>query len=301
MSGAGIVAVDGLARAGAIVYWSLRGTLEVGALADAWAAADLPEELLLGAPTPDAALSRAVRTLATPRTLVRPLEGRKGYALVQERTKGEGLEHVVLISVRLDGAGRPQFLLHEHGNWLSLARDTFGDTASLKRAQAITAAYDKALGECAAEDVGGWLVRIALRHLDGVGLRDAGGFYYVPPGQVHVWERVKLAVKAVSEHKLAQIDALRTDDVVDAVLDAVEAEAAATVERTFAELADDMGTRALRTRVRQAEDVLAKVGRYEGLLGVRLEKIRERVGECQAAVSAALLRAEAGTDTARAA
>lgn len=297
MRGAGIVAVEGLTRAGAVVYWSLRGTLEVGALADAWAAAELPEDLLLGAPTPDAALSRAVRTLATPRTLVRPLDKRKGYAVVRERAVGDDVDHIVVFSARLDAAGRPEFQL-PGGSWARLGSVAFGDTGALKQIQAVQAAYDQALGECAPEDVGGWLVRLAYKYLDGVCLKDTGGLYYVPPASVPGWEKVKLAVKAVSSHKLAQIDALRTDDVVDAVLDAVEAEAAATVERTFAELADDMGARALRTRVRQAEDVLAKVGRYEGLLGVRLEKIRERVGECQAAVSAALLRAEAGEEKA---
>jgi len=288
---------DGV-RAGAVVYWSLRGSLDVSALTQVWEDAELPPEILLHPPSPDAALSRAVRTLASPRTLVRPLEGRKGYALVHERAKGDDLEHVVGLSVRLDAVGRLQFLCHKHGNWLSLGRDTFGDTAALKQAQAVQAAYDQALGEAAPEDVGGWLVRIALKYLDGVGLRDAGGFYYIPPAHVASWESVKRAVRAVSSHKLQQIDAMRSEDVVDAVLDAVDEEAQVFVEKTFSELADEMGVRALRTRVKRAEQVEAKVRRYEGLLGMRLEKLRERVGECQAAVAAAILRAEAETEAA---
>lgn len=289
---------DGV-RAGAVVYWSLRGSLDVAALTQVWEDAELPLEILLHPPSPDAALSRAVRTLASPRTLVRPLEGRNGYAVVQERAAKDGVLHSTEFSVRQTVAGRLEFLVPGY-SWMSTGgvQGSVAEAAVCRRAHSVQIAYEKALGEAAPEDVGGWLVRLALKYLDGVGLRDAGGFYYIPPAHVASWESVKRAVRAVSNHKLQQIDAMRSEDVVDAVLDAVDEEAQVFVEKTFSELADEMGVRALRTRIARAEQVEAKVRRYEGLLGVRLEKLRERVGECQAAVAAAILRAEAETEAA---
>jgi hypothetical protein len=232
-----------------------------------------------------------VREQQRGRTLVRPLAGKKGYAVVRERAEGDDLTHAVDLNVKLDAVGRPLFQT-PGGAW------SRPDACAHPLAPVVAEAYERHLQECAAEDVGPWLVRL-VAFVDGVSLRDSGGIYYVPPAHVKVWEDVCAAVSAVSLHRTFRIPAMRAEDTVAAVLDAVEQEAAREFDQMMEEVGkENLGERALAARYSQVENVEAKVGRYEAMLGTKLGSFRERLEELRAALAAASLKAESASSEA---
>lgn len=282
-----VVVTENLKGSGEVAYWRLHGALDVARLREQWEAADLPERLLPQLPGPATALSRAVREQQKGRTLVRPLEGKKGYAVVSERAAGDDLKHAVELRVRLDAVGRLQFASGASATW---AR---ADACGNPLAGAIAAAYERHVSQCAAEDVGPWMVRL-VSYVDGVGLREGGGIYYVPPFTRGTWGDIVACIQAVSEHRVFSIPAMRAEETMAAVLDAIEHEARAEFDGVMQAIGEEgVGVRALANRHAHVEGVEAKVGRYEELLGVRLDSMRERLTELRAALAAATLKAEA--------
>lgn len=291
MTSHGIIATDNLPTAGAIVYWRLEGALDVERLRAAWEAAGLPAELLPDTPPTTTALARAVRERQGGRVLVRPLEGKGGYAVVHERARGDDLSHSVQLSVKLDPTGRLLFQ-QPGGGWVRAA--ALPNTGAAE----IAGAYERHLMECAAEDVGTWLVRLVTKFVDGVGLRDTGGIYYVPPAHVAVWDLIAGCVREVSAHRTFRIPAVRSSEAVQAVLDAVEQEARREFDGMMEEAKGALGERAINARYDRVEDVERKVARYEEMLGQRLDSFRERAEELRAALAVAMLKAEAAAERA---
>lgn len=274
-SGASIMATEALPMAGALVYWRLEGSLDPQELEVLWAKAELPAGLLPAPPAPSTALQRAMKGLTSKRTLVRPLDGRGALALVAERADKDDLEHHVTLKVRLDAANRPIFEPAEH-----------------KLAPMIREEYDRQLDLCSAQDIGTWLC-VVVRKFDGVGLREGGGFYYIPADQLARWDAAVAAIRRISAHQLFQIPAMRSDEAVAAILDALEQEATTEAKRMEDELASaTLGGRALTGRVSHCEAVEAKIGRYEALLGGSLETLRARLETLRGALAVAAIQAD---------
>jgi hypothetical protein len=269
-----IVATEEIAGAGALTYWTLSGELDPAALAEGWEDAGLEESKLPSPPSSTVALSRAVREQQSRHRLVR--KTRDGYAIVNEKVAGNDLDYGVELHVSLDAAGR-----------------VTGTPAEHIAIEQVRSDYDHHLGVCTAEDIGAWLCRLVREH-DGVALRDTGGFYYVPPTRLEAWKQATRLLGAVSTHKVYLVPAMRSEDAVEAILAAVQGEAEAEAAQVEKELEGaSLGERALSTRESRLHEVEAKVGRYEALLGVTLERFRERLKVLQAGVSAAMLRAMA--------
>lgn len=271
-----IYATEETRGAGGLTYWSLSGDVSPQALAAVWGTHNLPEEKLPEPPSATVAFSRAVKEQQGKRRLVRRTS--RGYAIVNERLvdkdEDQPLEYQVELEVWLNAAGQVEADYH------------------CEVATQIRTAYEHHLENCSAEDIGSWLCRL-VRGADGVSLRDSGGFYFVPPDRLEAWRSVMSALSAVSAHHVYIIPAMRSEDAVAAILAAVQAEATAEADIVEADLAGELGVRALNTRDGRLADVEAKVGRYEALLGVTLEALREKLGALRAGVSAALLRAMA--------
>lgn len=283
MSIEALLAVQEQGGAGCLTYWSLSGGLDPLDLAVTWAEAGLPAERLPELPAPTTALRRAVNHVATGRrVLVRPLEEKGSHAIVLERStkvekEGEvdaeaatpeikqSLAHEVVARVKLDVANRVVL-----------------DPPTSPYGPEIRASFERTSGECSASEIGGWLVD-EVAALDGVALRETGGFYYLPPGSVAEWARISEAVKRVSGHRIFTIPALRSKDAVEAVLAAIEAEATAEASKLSDEIDAHLsgeaalGERALATRSERCEKVSKKLARYEELLGAHSEKLRERL------------------------
>lgn len=278
MKSSDIVALDVTNGAGALVYWRLDGNLDPAELALPWARAGLDEKFLPATPAPSTALSRAMRELSARRSMVRPLDQRGAHALVHERAEGDELTYSVALRSHLDPAGRPVF-----------------DPADHPLAGRLRVDYEYQLTVCSSEDVASWLVRLA-RRLDGLALRDTGGFYYLPPDRIEEWAKATRALRAVSSHQTFMIPAMRSVDAVSAILDALENEAQAEAETMESELlaginGKSLGERALTGRVARCESMERKVSRYEGLLGTKLDALRGRLESLRANLAAAALAA----------
>lgn len=283
----GYVATEQQDGAGVLTYWRLSGTASVEDVAEAWADEGVslvaPE-----APTDHLALRRATMELHERRRLVRPLGRREGFAVVEERALrevafGEGgaevegpetLSYSVELKTGLAANGQ-----------LTIEPETHPD------AQTITTAFSRHRRTLATTDIGSWLVR-AVSKLDGVAMRDSGGFYYLPPKALPQWEGVCKALSFCSGHRVFRIPVMRTQEAVEAILDGVLSEATQEAARVESDLSEGLGVRAIQARKGEINALRSKVSRYEELLGASLSKLTERLDTLHAGILAAELAAE---------
>lgn len=280
----GVVAVDQhVPSAGAIVWWRLSGHVSYEALKTAWDAAGLEEKDLLSPCSNTVALRRAAISIREKRMLVRPLGRREGFAIVREKLVAEAkeLDHDVLCKVTLDQVGRPKI-------------ETVGDPNDQTRKieAEVKAAFDRSLNELDCEDFSSWLVRM-MPKMDAVSLRDTGGVYFVPPATQDRLGKVAGVLREVTGHIINRVPAMRGDDAVSAILDAVEQEATQESERMEKDIeAATLGERGFENRIGQCDEVESKVTRYEELLGRKLDSIRERLETLRANLTVAMLKAQ---------
>lgn len=281
MSESKIMIVPGLpdGATGLVVLWRLSGEVDLEKLAAAWLAAGLDEKLLPKPASPVVALHRAVVELQTRHQLVRKIEGeRAGWAVVEERQDGNGMEaqlnYNVTTRVRLVGdedAEQLEFLPPD------------GPLVGEVRTE-----YERARRQLSQQDVSVWLVR-RVEELRAVALRDTGGIYFVPRDAVDRWRAMCGALARASQNRVLDLPALRDDEAVAFVLDALarESERAATEMEKELETGD-LGERALRTRTARCGQMEQKLRQYEDLLGVQLDGMRSRIEQLQARMTAAM-------------
>lgn len=258
--------------AGGIVWWRLSGDVMLDELRAEWTARGLPDGLLPTPPGPQAALTRAVAAHRSKRTLARPLANRAGHALVHERLSvDDDLEYSTGLRVKLDGLGRPAFEPTTH----PLVPD-------------IRRSYERHLDTLSTHDIGAWLVRLVL-HVDGIRLKDTGGVYFVPYQRVAEWGAMTQAIHATSAHRVNEVPALRAEDAVNSILDALSAEASTVADALESELASGLTPRVAGNRVRRCELTVAKVSRYETLLGAKADDLHARLEALRAQLCVAAI------------
>jgi len=285
-----LIAVKDHESAGAITYWRLSGPVALDVLRRAWLNEGLDEELLPAAPEPEIALRRAVNAQAGRRRLVRPLSRRGAWVIqdedIVESNGRQTARHTDVCVIRwTDAPGQP-FSIES-------ADAPFGVYTQVH--DAVIAEYQSALGQLDQHDVSAWLVERASA-LDATGLRDTGGIYFVPQPGVATWRKMiaALTVATGDTHKVFRIAALRDQDAVAAILDAITQEASQEIVK-FQEVINsgEVGARGLRARGKDCENVLAKVERYENLVGSRLDGLRANIEAMQASIAAAVMIAQA--------
>lgn len=275
---------------GCICWWRLSESTAYSSLRDAWSAEGLEDEDLPKPPSPAVALRRAMHALRDDaRFLVRPLGHGRGFALVRESVTDGKLSHLTFLSAALNKVGQ---LVVTAENL-----DPMGEGYQRRAAQLQTA-FDVQQDALSTEDVSAWLTRY-MPKLDAVGLRDTGGVYFVPQGSVNQLEQVGRAFRVASAHLIHRVPAMRSQDAVAAILDALEQEASNEAQRMEGELTEDtLGERGLRNRVNQCDALEQKLTRYEELLDGSLGGIRGRLAELRAGLAAAALLAMASEDSA---
>ena len=279
-----IMAVPEMAQAGAgaITYWRLSSKpVEHAALVAAWAQARLPVGLLLSTPEPATALRRTVADLRGARRLVRSVRGT--HVIVDETPNAKtverpsDVEYTPQATVSLDKVGRV-VVAPAHKTVL---RDE------------IAAQYERMLGLLLDSDFSSWFATKLIPFVQGVSLRPSGGMYFVPRAQVETWTRIVDAIRAVSDHRVFSIPAMESTEAVAAIVDAIQQEATAEADDIAKDLnAGKLGTDALDTRVDRTKAMAAKVERYETLLGVKLDEMRDRLTELHAQLTVAAAKAE---------
>ncbi len=273
---------------GRVVSWRLdRSTVDHQRMVDAWVAAGLPRSLVPATPEPETALRRAMSELRKPHLLIKLHQG--VYVLSDERVRKEGVDYASDVSytphttVRLTKVG-------------SIKVDPHQDDIFRK----VNDAYLASLGELASTDFTAWLAKVLVPYCGGVSLRGGGGFYFIPRANVPTWMQIRNAIKAASAHKIYAIPAMQSDECVEQVLDAIEAEAAseatALEEKLFPDEAGkappDLGIRALASLGDTAKAIEGKVQRYESMLGTKLTSFAEKLAAIRQALTVATLKAE---------
>lgn len=289
----GIIATNASENSGAIVWWSLKGLLDLDKLREAWVSKGLDEAMLPIPPSPKVALHRAVHSLRG-RNVVTTLnkgEGRGGYAITEVAEEGDAdrvddLKFSTWLKVYLNKVGTLSFTFNT---------DREEPTHTI---EGISGAYKSALCSIDTADASNWLCKIA-ELCDAVTLKVTGGLYFIPRHRLDKWEAVLECVRAASAHSLASIPAIPCDEVVGAVLSGIEAEMDATVaEMDKALETDDLGTRALKSRIGTVQLTEQKLSRYETLLEVKLDSLRSKLQGMQASLTVAIVKAEADQDAA---
>jgi hypothetical protein len=271
--------------AGRIVFWTNSGDVTVDAfskaLIEAGSFAVAPD-----APSALVALHRAVENVAkTLGHLDVHHKGRGEWAIVSNPREvddlqtGKALVYAVRVSAKVVYTG-------DDKNRVASIEVSEGEGAQL-----IRDAFDAAKGLLAPSDIGSWLCE-KLTKLDAVPLRGSGGVYFLPHPSVVKCEKITSAIKASTRHTVSAIPAMRTADAIDAILQAVTADTQATCDKIAADVADgSLGAKALASREKVAAELLERSERYEGILGKRLDALRDAIGLTRAAVATALLAA----------
>lgn len=158
----------------------------------------------------------------------------------------------------------------------------------------VAASFKTMVEEAVVHETSAWFSRVHQRVLDGTRLRDNGGIYFVPSPRRPEWAVFWDAIKAAGgRHVVYGVDAMPTEDTVRAVLDAVTRDA----ERVIAEVAPkfdspegltERGARAVEDKL---ADALARLERYDGILGDRLEALRDRLGNTRGLIGVTRMRA----------
>ena len=261
-------------EAGGIVWWKLSGDVDVNELTGAWLDAGLDADWLPSPPSMACVLTRGIKELSDKRTLVRPLSGSKGWALVEETPRGDDLDYTILLRAVVD-----------QNDGLTI-EPSYGE-----RHDELRAAVRRNYGKLQHSDIGGWFTSL-LTKLDAVALRDSGGIYFIPRHSLADWRKIVTVFSAVSQHTVFVVPAMPVDETIDAVLDAVSSEATAEVELMMQQLSlGNLGDRALQSRINKADKIEQKLARYEALLGKRLDGVRGKLTEVRGTAAAAMMMA----------
>ena len=133
-------------------------------------------------------------------------------------------------------------------------------------------------------------VRVAAM-LDAVGMRSGGGLNYVPPHALGTLGRVKAAFETVG-CRVSTLPASTSGDVVRDVLASLQADSATMIARCESELIEsELGPRACQGRANDCDAHLAKLEKYESLLGANLQGIRDQIESLSSDYTAAALEA----------
>ena len=272
---------------GAVVYWTMAGLVDAGVLEMMWDEAGLDARLLATGASPATALKRAMKEYADSRTgeSVRPIylqdgeEGEEGYVVVKETYDGKGRPtYTNVLEVKLV-AGEP----------------AIPDGADDEAEVAVRQEFRRNLGRLNASDMGTWLVRL-LGGVKALRLRESGGFYFVPREYVATWGAYVAAIQqAAPRARLYSFPALRCDEAVAGILDALKAEADELCEDFSVELeAGKLTERKAKGRRKSVKEMHEKLKLYEGILGQSLTGIRADLDDIEARLVAEVLSAEDG-------
>ena len=259
--------------AGAIVWWRLEGTADHTRLCDALLAIGIVEDDLPKLPTPAACLRRAVDAFEVKyRTFARKHPKEDKWVLWDEyvNTMGDVL-HGQIAAAHLDAEG------------LRISSNT------LEQEEFLRASFASERTLIHAVDISGWLVR-RMTQFTAVALRPSGGIYFLPQPSVYGYHRISQALAQVTAHKLYEVPALRSEEAVQAILDALRIEAQDELTAiTTAMQAGTLGKRAIENRQEACNALLGKVRTYEALLGVALAEIPAAIQQLEASLTLAAL------------
>jgi hypothetical protein len=283
------MAGDNEGAVGAIVYWGGLAPTPLSRLAEAWQAQGLDPDLLPKRTTPAKALGVAMKELATKRLLVRPLDQRGAFALVEEHVY-ETLDPTYTTLLKATAS-----------NSLGVTCRTGYEALGERLAHE----YEIALDLVPVTDMGGF-VTDSVKMLHATALRPSGGIYFVPRQYTELLGKIALAISTACPNMMVhRIPAMHAKDAIDAISAAIRAEAdteLSAMETEIREFYDSqqttIGKRALRGRLGMLESLSGKLSTYESLLSTRLDELRDRMSALGVNIARGIVALEAEADEA---
>lgn len=296
------------------VGWA--GTVSVDRFHDALRNAGVPEDLWPSEPTPNKCLERAVKDLAEDRrTLVRPLPKSKGWSLVYEDASELDLgdnnnfisstdghkAHTVSLTARVKKVNDTPYV--ECTPW--------DHPLATKLSQ--TFASWQGVFKCS-QDLSMWFSQTIVPWCQGVATRARGGSYYIVKGEpLTNMRKIEAALQEVSSSfesvryvgntpiALTTIESggrillkpeVASTVAVEILLENFISECDRVCDDVGAKLEDSsLGHRALNTQAKVANAQAEKVKLVERLLDVKLDELRDRLGELESDAGVAALAA----------
>lgn len=253
---------------GSVLFWTLSKDSVRQSIIDGWNAVG-PEwgKLAPKERTPEACLRDALDD-RFPKALIRPLEKKDGFAVLQEVRYRDDVQTACTHAVAFTTNGD-----------IDIRR---GFTSQLELE--LTEAYKRQRSILKPSQVASSLVAI-LAHLNAVVLRPTGGVYWLPDSSLGIWQQLADVVQVAGvggRNAVYRITHTFDAESVRAVRDAVLAEADREAAEIIKEVdSGELGERALRARADQADRLKEKVQEYERILNESLgtaTEIAERAG-----------------------
>ena len=266
---------------GAVSFWSLseytsQATLKQG-LESLGLAKFVPAER-----TNTAVLFEALGILfPTNKHIIRPLEDRDGFVVVEEARGKHDNTYKTELSARIDDQDN-----------ISITPWTFAIQA------AINEQFEKQRGLLRATAVTSVLTTY-IGSLGGTRLRPNGAIYWLADGKLGQWQSVARVVEAASAGGKSAVYLIRHQmdaDAIRAVRDAIVAEVTVASAKIKEDIEGGLGERALEHRKEQALELREKIVEYEQLLGIGLQSLRDTIEEAtQSATLAAIMESAASS------
>jgi hypothetical protein len=270
---------------GAIHYWSLADGTDLESLREGFTEAGLAQ-CIPDAMSDVAALRRGLQGVYQGRTHKvekLPGENRKGFAVGRLIESDDGTElewnqeNLIRLVYPASAGGAPRLLIQR------------GSEADK---YAIQLSFDHEKKKVPAQALGQMLVR-AVESLGGISLRPKGGFYWLDEADQERWSIVASTVEEVNpRNEMFALKVTTHPDTVDAVCKAVIHQVESRLDTLVDDLGktgeDALGTKALETRRRLAEELDEFAERYESLFNVTFQKLRERADEVAATTLVAI-------------
>ncbi len=281
--------------AGAIVYWTFSGLTPFENLEQEWERVGLEKANLPKLPSPELALSRTAHDCASEKFAAFARQMGPGHWVLVSEAKNNPFgdadsnippaDYTIEASLKLAPGG----VLKVEAVKTKDRDPTVMDNYIIHLTLSAQVAYKTNLSKITASDLGTWLSNYATGQCHAVLLRDRGGVYFIPREHIQKWNRV-VAVLNTFGHRIRSIPALQSSEAVEAILEAVELQAAEELEAIEKVVASGALTSIVaRNRAAKAQKILESVQRYEDLLGKRCESIHTRIEELQANLGAITL------------
>lgn len=264
---------------GAVVFWSLGTSSSVDLIRQGWEQIGPAWGRLAPKERNKVGILHDALSVVFPRSLLRPLEKREGFAVLHETRFKDEVSTICTHAVAID----------ESTEYIDFRR---GYDMALR--QRVVHEYDQQKQLVKPIQVATALIA-CVNELAGVSLRPSGGFYWLSDAALPTWDRLVAVVKAAGKNNIYQITHNFDAESIRAVRDAVLAEAEKEADAILSAVeSGELGERGLKSQARAAENLQRKVQEYERILGEALPAAAAIASKAElTAVSAHLTAASA--------
>lgn len=248
---------------GAITLWELSGRSNYSMLADGLKNLGL-QQYIPHKPTALEALKLVLTNMfAGTRSLIRPLEGYKGWGVVYEQANGNHLQHHNDISITVRGKNLADIAFYGT-TWDQEQLILSQVTAEMELIPQAKLVYS--------------LKRI-IESLCGVPIRESGGVYFIPDPAMPMWRNVSAIIESAGANTVHVIRTAVDDSMVKCVVAHIEREVRDFIAIAEGEASAGMKERAKANRLSDTEFMIEKAKWYEREFGVLLTDTTKALDE----------------------